>query len=84
MTNLKKYITKYYKKLFGASNNNSVSMDESYHDDIPEVSNWEKEMLIAPFSKDEVQEAIFYIIITQSLVQMVSHCFIKFFEFNER
>ena len=26
-----------------------MSMDESYHDDIPKVSNREKEMLVAPF-----------------------------------
>lgn len=57
--NLKKYITKYYDKLFGASKNNSVSTGESYRDDIPQVSTLENEMLVALFFEDEVREAIF-------------------------
>jgi predicted metal-dependent hydrolase len=32
---LKKYITTYYKKLFGPCDHNNLVMDESYRDDIP-------------------------------------------------
>jgi hypothetical protein len=47
---LKRYIIKYYKKPFGPSNNNTVLMDESYRDYIPQVSNLKNEMLvITPF-----------------------------------
>jgi hypothetical protein len=35
---LKKYITTYYKKLFGPSDHNNLVMDESYCDDIPQVT----------------------------------------------
>jgi len=37
-TELKKYITKYYKNLFGPFGGTSMSMDESRRDDIPQVS----------------------------------------------
>ena len=37
-TELKKYITKYYKNLFGPFRGTSMSMDESRRDDIPQVS----------------------------------------------
>lgn len=56
---LKKYITKYYKKLFGPPNNNFVSMDESLRDDIPQVSPQENKLLVETFSESEVKEAIF-------------------------
>ena len=47
---LKKYITKYYKKLFSHPDNNSWSIDESRHDDIPQVSTQENETIVAMFS----------------------------------
>ena len=56
---LKKYITKYYKKLFGPPDNNFVSMDESLRDDIPQVSPQENELLVETFSESEVKEAVF-------------------------
>ena len=56
---LKKYITKYYKKLFGPPDNNFVSMDESLRDDIPQVSPQENELLVETFSETEVKQAIF-------------------------
>jgi len=56
---LKKYITKYYKKLFGPPDNNFVSMDELLRDDIPHVSPQENELLVETFSESEVKEAIF-------------------------
>lgn len=56
---LKKYITTYYKKLFGPPENHEVFMNESQHDDIPQVSAQENEMLVSTFSEEEVREAIF-------------------------
>ena len=56
---LKKYITKYYKKMFGPPDNNFVSMDESLRDDIPQVSPQENELLVETFSESEVKEAVF-------------------------
>jgi hypothetical protein len=56
---LKKYITKYYQGLFGPSEENNFSMDETRRDDIPQVSDVENDMLSTPFSKKEVKEAIF-------------------------
>ncbi|WVZ82090.1 LOW QUALITY PROTEIN: hypothetical protein U9M48_029392 [Paspalum notatum var. saurae] len=53
---LQKFITKYYKNMFGSHDNNSVVMDESYRNDIPQLEN---EMLIAPFTEEEVKLAIF-------------------------
>jgi len=58
-TELKKYITKYYKNLFGPSRGTYVSMDESRRDDIPQVSSEENDLLIQKFSEVEVKEAIF-------------------------
>jgi mannosylglycoprotein endo-beta-mannosidase len=56
---LKKYITKYYKTLFGPSERSMVSMDESSINDIPQVSLLENEMLTEMFTGAEVKEAIF-------------------------
>jgi hypothetical protein len=56
---LKKYITSYYKDLFGPSKPSSFSLDESRIDDIVQVSQEENDLLIQPFTIDEVQEAIF-------------------------
>jgi hypothetical protein len=56
---LKKYITKYYQGLFGPSEENNFSMDETRRDDIPQVSDVENDMLSTPFSEKEVKEAIF-------------------------
>ena len=57
--NLKRYITKYYKGLFGPSKQNNFSLDEYMIDDIAQVSNDENEILIASFSEKEVRDAIF-------------------------
>lgn len=56
---LKKFITKYYKKLFGPPDNNFVSMDVTLCDNIPQVSPQENEFLVASFSENEIKEAIF-------------------------
>jgi len=57
-TELEKYITKYYNNLFGPFGG-TLPMDESRHDDIPQVSSEENELLTQKFSEVEVKEAIF-------------------------
>jgi hypothetical protein len=57
--NLKSYITNYYKGLFGSPDEGNFSMDETRTDDIPQVSVAENDLLIAPYSEDEVKEAVF-------------------------
>jgi hypothetical protein len=57
--NLKRFITSYYKGLFGAPEPNNFSMIESTIDDIPQVSDLENEILTSPFTMDEVKKAIF-------------------------
>jgi hypothetical protein len=56
---LKGYITGYYKNLFGPSEEPLIDLDESQREDIPLVSDLENELLIAPFSEEEVRAAIF-------------------------
>jgi hypothetical protein len=56
---LKKYITLYYKDLFGQPTLSLFSLDESRVDDMMQVSEEENDFLISPFMMDEVQEAIF-------------------------
>jgi hypothetical protein len=57
--NLKHYITDYYKRLFGHHIHNSFSLDETLRHDIPQVSEEENEVLVAPFSEEEVKMAVF-------------------------
>ena len=56
--NLKEYITKFYKDLFGPPEDNHFSLNNR-RDDIPQVSQPENEFLTAPFTKKEIREAIF-------------------------
>ena len=56
---LKSYITKYYKGLFGAPEEGNLSLDESRTDDIAQVSDEENAFLIAPFTEEEVRKAVF-------------------------
>ena len=56
--NLKVYITEFYKKLFGEPVHTNVSMLEDVNDDIPQVSTEENGILTAPFTEEEVYEAI--------------------------
>ena len=48
--NLKVFITEYYKRLFGAPENNSVAMIENRIEDIPQLSVEENNLLTANFS----------------------------------
>jgi hypothetical protein len=56
---LKDYIMKYYKDLFGASQENGLTLNESMVEDIPQLTSSEREELMAEFSEKEVREAIF-------------------------
>jgi mannosylglycoprotein endo-beta-mannosidase len=56
--NLKVYITKSYKKLFGAPVPSNTSLVEEVVHDIPQISSNENEILITPFTEEEVFEAI--------------------------
>src|SRR4051812_30380107 len=56
---LKSYINSYYKSLFGATVENSFSLDESQTSDIPQVSDEENSFLSASYSEEEVKKAIF-------------------------
>jgi len=48
--NLKEYITKFYKDLFGPPEDNHFSLN-NMRDDIPQVSQPENEFLTAPFTE---------------------------------
>ena len=56
---LKKYITNYYKNLFGKPDEIDISLVESRIDDIPQVTETENEILISAFTEIEVKEAVF-------------------------
>ena len=56
---LKKYITNYYKNLFGQPDENDISLVESRIDDIPQVTETGNEILISAFTEIEVKEAVF-------------------------
>jgi hypothetical protein len=57
--NLKKFITNYYKGLFGEPAGNNVFVVESIKHEIPQVSQLENEFLTNDFLENEVKEAIF-------------------------
>ena len=56
---LKKYITKYYKALFGAPDDGNISVNESQTNDITQISDEEIQFLTSLFSGEEVKRAIF-------------------------
>ena len=55
----KKHIKDYYRGLFGPSDPRFLSLDESRRNDVPQVTDIEKEKLQAMFSYEEVWEAVF-------------------------
>ena len=57
--NLKKYITNYYKNLFGNDEVGDFHLDESVKDDITQVLEEENRMLTEEFTEKEVRDAIF-------------------------
>uniref|UniRef100_A0A8R7RBS2 Reverse transcriptase domain-containing protein n=1 Tax=Triticum urartu TaxID=4572 RepID=A0A8R7RBS2_TRIUA len=56
---LKRYITSYYKSLFGLPDEGNFTLDENRTDDIPQVTTEENDFLTAPFSEEEVRAAVF-------------------------
>jgi hypothetical protein len=56
---LKDYITSCYKDLFGPPKRISFSLDETRADDIVQVSQKENDLLVRPFTIEEVREALF-------------------------
>src|SRR5438128_9080660 len=59
--NLKEYITKFYKELFGEPEESFLTLDEEGNQDIVQVSQVENTILTAPFLEKEVKDAIFQI-----------------------
>jgi hypothetical protein len=57
---LKKYITSYYKGLFGPPNDISVWLDTSRRDDIPEVTDEENRILVEEFIEQEVKKKVLF------------------------
>jgi hypothetical protein len=58
--NLKAYITKFYKDLFGEPEVNSFTLDEFRIEDIDQVTSAKNNFLTTPFTEKEVRDAIFY------------------------
>jgi hypothetical protein len=58
-TELKKYITSYYKGLFGPPQENSISLDESQRDDIPQMTYEENRLLVVDFTEEELKKTLF-------------------------
>jgi hypothetical protein len=56
--NLKVFITEYYKKIFGALVDNFFNMREEVTHDISQLSEEKDSILKAPFTEEEVFEAI--------------------------
>jgi hypothetical protein len=56
---LKRYITSYYKGLFGPAPTSKITLDESLVHDIPQVSAEESSYLTFEFIEDEIRKAIF-------------------------
>jgi hypothetical protein len=56
---LKKYITSYYKNLFGPPQESLIRLDETRRDDIPQVTEEENRLLVENFSEEEVKKAVF-------------------------
>ena len=71
-SNLKTYISEYYKKLFGAPDRNNFTMIETEVSDITQLSVEENDILTAEFMEEEVYEAIMQMEKTKRRVLMAS------------
>ena len=58
---LRDYVTRYYKKLFGPSDDSFAMLADERRDDIAQVSDEENSLLTATFSEEEVRRAVFQI-----------------------
>jgi hypothetical protein len=56
---LKEYITSYYRDLFGPPKRSSFSLDESRVEDIVQVSQEKNDLIIRPFTCEEIRGVIF-------------------------
>ena len=56
---LEKYITKYYKNLFGKPERNNITLEETRKEDITQVLEEENRSLVEEFTEKEVRDAIF-------------------------
>ena len=56
---LKKYITNYYKNLFGKPDEIDISLVESRINDIPQVTDAENDILISAFTEIKIKKAVF-------------------------
>lgn len=54
-----KNITRFYKDLFGASQDNTMTLDETQTVDIPQVTQAKNEFLTASFTEKKIQDAFF-------------------------
>jgi hypothetical protein len=57
---LKRYITSYYKVLFGPTPTSEITLDESLVHDIPQVLAEENSYLTSEFIEDEIRKVIFW------------------------
>jgi hypothetical protein len=57
-SNIRMFITEYYKRLFGPPDQNHFSLLEDISSDIPQLSADESNILVADFTEKEVEEAI--------------------------
>jgi hypothetical protein len=57
--NLKNYITRSYKDLFGPSQDNTMTLDEAQIVDIPQVNQAKNEFLMPYFMEKEIRDAVF-------------------------
>ena len=83
--NLKNYITRFYKDLFGPSQDNTMILDESQTIDIPQVSQAENKFLTASFTEKKIQDAVFAMEHNKAPGQMASQLsFIKSFRMSSK
>ena len=54
--NIKVYVSKFYKKLFGASATNNFSLIETKNHDMPQLSSQENEILTTRFTEKEIHD----------------------------
>jgi hypothetical protein len=57
--NLQVYISEYYKKLFGEPATSTLTLNEDFCQDIPQLTPEENKILVAEFTEKEVKDAIF-------------------------
>lgn len=64
--NLQVYISEYYKKLFGEPAASTLTMNEDFCQDIPQLTSEENNILVAEFTEKEVKDAIFQMVLNNA------------------